>query len=210
MWSVAEWLRSWGWVCELFGFLSWPQLSSLSLTVTMRSSWWVWWRAWPPKQPLSCEIKGNGEKDFLWFSVSFVQNYFCGSAVAKKLPFLNPTPALPVREEEAKRRWRTTLRYRSVTISPEKNLSIPRNSLRAFFQIFLHPHISLSAQKHVTFTMGGNLMGIASKYNGNCLRMKNLELPDCHSATPYILPTSNRIVAKISNFLHFFGVWCKT
>ena len=120
MWSVAEWLRSWGWVCELFGFLSWPQLSSLSLTVTMRSSWWVWWRAWPPKQPLSCEIKGNGEKDFLWFSVSFVQNYFCGSAVAKKLPFLNPTPALPVREEEAKRRWRTTLRYRSVTISPEK------------------------------------------------------------------------------------------
>ena len=53
-------------------------------------------------------------------------------------------------------------------------------------------------------------MGIASKYNGNCLRMKNLELPDCHSATPYILPTSNRFVAKISHFLHFFGVWCKT
>jgi len=48
-------------------------------------------------------------------------------------------------------------------------------------------------------------MGIASKYNGNCLRMKNLELPDCHSATPYILPTSNRIVAKISNFLHYLA-----
>ena len=121
---------------EFFGFLSWPQLSSLSLTVTMRSSQWVWWRAWPPKQPLSCEIKGNGEKDFLWFSVSFVQNYFCGSAVAKKLPFLNPTPALPVREEEAKRRWRRTLRYRSVTISPKKicpfreNLSV--HSFKSF------------------------------------------------------------------------------
>ena len=143
---------------------------------------------------------------------SFVQNYFCGNPVAKKLPILNPNPSLA---SERRRGEEEVEEDTSIPVSNNQSwkklfLSISRKSLCAFFQIFLHPHISLSAQKHVTFTMGGNLMGIASKYNGNCLRMKNLELPDCHSATPYILPTSNRIVAKISNFLHFFGVWCKT
>ena len=89
---VTEKLRLSLWTLWLFELDS-PQLFE-RLTVTMRSSWWVWWRAWPPKQPLSCEIKGNGEKDFLWFSTSFVQNYFCGSPVAKKLPFFNPNPSL--------------------------------------------------------------------------------------------------------------------
>ena len=132
-----------------------------------------------------------------------MQNYFCGSPVAKKLPILNPNPALPVREEEAKRKWRRTPRYRSVTISPEKN-SIHSEKLSLCILSNLSPSsfFSLCAEACDLYDGG--------QFNGNCLRMKNLELPDCHSATPYILPTSNRIVAKISNFLHFFGVCCKT
>ena len=162
MWSVAEWQRSWGWVCELFELDS-AQLYE-RLTVTMRSSRWVWWRAWPPKPPLSCEIKGNGEKDFLWFSTSFVQNYFCGNPVAKKLPSLNPNPALPVREEEAKRRWRRTLRYRSVTISPEKN-SIHSEKLSLCILSNLSPssYFSLCAEACDLYDEG--------QFNGNCLQI---------------------------------------
>ena len=197
---VTEKLRLSLWTLWLFELA--PVQLFEQLTVTMRSSRWVWWRAWPPKQQLSCEIKGNGEKDFLWFSISFVQNYLCGSP---KVAFFNPKPSLA---SERRRGEEEVEEDTSIPVSNNhswKTLSISRKYLCAFFQIFLHPHISLSAQKHVTFTMGGNLMGIASKYNGNCLRMKNLELPDCHSATPYILPTSKRFVAKISNFLHFLA-----
>ena len=104
------------------------------------------------------------ERFFVWFSISFVQNYFCGSAVAKKLPFLNPTPALPVREEEAKRRWRTTPRYRSVTISPEKTLSIPKKiSLCILSNLSPSSYFSLCAEACDLYDGG--------QFNGNCLQI---------------------------------------
>ena len=68
-----------------------------------------------------------------------ILDQFCAKLFLRKSKsclFSIPTPALPVREEEAKRRWRRTLRYRSVTISPEKicpfreNLSV--HSFKSF------------------------------------------------------------------------------
>ena len=83
---------------------------------------------------------------------------------AKKMPFLNPTPALPVKEEEAKRRWRTTPRYRSVTISPEKTLPIPKKIYLCILSI-LSPssYFSLCAEACDLYDGG--------QFNGNCLQI---------------------------------------
>ena len=136
---------------------------------------------------------------------SFVQNYFCGSPDAKKLPILNPNPSLA---SERRRGEEEVEEDTSIPVSNNQSLKnsfhFEKISLCILSNLSPSSYFSLCAEACDLYD-GGNLMGIASKYNGNCLRMKNLELPDCHSATPYILPTSNRFVAKISNFLHFLA-----
>ena len=102
-----------------------------------------------------------------WERFFVILGQFCAKLFlrkSKKLPFLNPTPALPVREEEAKRRWRTTPRYRSVTISPEKILSIPKKiSLCILSNLSPSSYFSLCAEACDLYDGG--------QFNGNCLQI---------------------------------------
>ena len=165
----------------------------------------VIWRAWwQPKPPLSCEIRGNGEPSCI--STNFIKelekkdaNWFPDPHI---FPLLTENLALLVREGNPRRKERTTPRYRSVFFihisfffchhSVAKNFSY-QNSLFVppAFQTSLYVRLSLSTfisidllRKHVTFLIG--------QFNGNRVPMKNLELADCHSASPYIPPSNGK------------------
>ena len=96
-----------------------------------------------------------------------ILDQFCAKLFLRKSKsclFSIPTPALPVREEEAKRRWRTTPRYRSVTISPEKILSIPKKiSLCILSNLSPSSYFSLCAEACDLYDGG--------QFNGNCLQI---------------------------------------
>lgn len=106
---------------------------------------------------------------------------------------LNQNLALQVREGSLRKRERTTPQFRSVRqkiVNIDKNLYVrvflapPNISICAFLHLF-HSHI------FILICWKACDLPDQRQFNGNCLQMKNLELPDCHSATPSIPPTSN-------------------
>ena len=107
----------------------------------------------------------------------------------------NPNLAWQVREGSLKRRERKTPQFRSVK-NKCQNVKIPPLSVT----FSAPPNISICALFLYIFSILIDMYWSAAKacdlpdrrqFNGNCLQMKNLELPDCHSATPYIPQTSN-------------------
>ena len=107
----------------------------------------------------------------------------------------NQNLAWQVREESLKRRGRTKPQFRSVQ---NKCQNVKILSLSVTFSA--PPNISICAMFLFIFSILIDMYWSAAKacdlpdrrqFNGNCLQMKNLELPDCHSATPYIPQTSN-------------------
>ena len=137
-----------------------------------------------------------------------------------------------MRDGSLKRRGRTTPQFRSVKKEKKSNKSFFVKfqnflSVRDFFQPLLQT--SLSVCFSTSFPFFDRYWSAAKacdlpdrrQFNGNCLPMKDLELPDCHSATPYIPPTSNPplfiqkcftaiLLCSISNgFLKLFLLLCK-
>ena len=102
-----------------------------------------------------------------WERFFVILDQFCAKLLlreSKSCLFSIQTPALPVREEEAKRRWRRTPRYRSVTINPEKNsVHSEKISLCILSNLSPSSYFSLCAEACDLYDGG--------QFNGNCLQI---------------------------------------